>query len=169
MPTTPASRIPLAIGTLIALGLLAGCGTGGAAQPGTSQPSSMPATSAPASPETDATALALTMADSSLGSILVDGKGMTLYMFTKDSANTSACEGQCLVNWPPLLGEPTMGEGVDDSKLGSFTRTDGRVQATYNSWPLYYWKDDAKPGDVTGQNVQEVWFVLDRDGDPVKG
>lgn len=167
MPTTPASRIPLAIGTLIALGLLAGCG-GGATAP-TSQPSSMPATSAPASPETDAAALALTMADSPLGSILVDGNGMTLYMFTNDSADTSACEGQCLVNWPPLLGEPTMGEGVDDSKLGSFTRADGRVQATYNSWPLYYWKDDTKPGDMTGQNVQEVWFVLNSDGDPVKG
>ena len=167
MPTTPASRIPLAIGTLIALGLLAGCG-GGAAAP-TSQPSSMPATSAPASPETDAAALALTMADSPLGSILVDGNGMTLYMFTNDSADTSACEGQCLVNWPPLLGEPTMGEGVNDSKLGSFTRADGRVQATYNSWPLYYWKDDTKPGDMTGQNVQEVWFVLNSDGDPVKG
>ena len=167
MPTTPASRIPLVIGTLIALGLLAGCG-GGAAAP-TSQPSSMPATSAPASPETDAAALALTMADSPLGSILVDGNGMTLYMFTNDSADTSACEGQCLVNWPPLLGEPTMGAGVDDSKLGSFTRADGRVQATYNSWPLYYWKDDTKPGDMTGQNVQEVWFVLNSDGDPVKG
>jgi predicted lipoprotein with Yx(FWY)xxD motif len=62
-----------------------------------------------------------------------------------------------------------MGEGVDDSKLGSFTRADGRVQATYNSWPLYYWKDDTKPGDMTGQNVQEVWFVLNSDGDPVKG
>ena len=172
MPTTPALRIPLAIGTLIALGLLAGCG-GGAAAPATSPASppdsSAPATSAPASPETDAAALALMMADSSLGSILVDGNGMTLYMFTKDSANTSACEGQCLVNWPPLLGEPTMGAGVDDSKLGSFTRTDGQVQATYNGWPLYYWKNDANPGDVTGQNVQEVWFVLNRDGDPVKG
>ena len=178
MPTTPALRIPLAIGTLIALGLLAGCG-GGAAAPTTSQPSSQPASSAPAtsapassapaSPSGDAAALALKMADSSLGSILVDGNGMTLYMFTKDSANTSACEGQCLVNWPPLLGEPTMGEGVDDSKLGSFTRTDGQVQATYNSWPLYYWKNDANPGDVTGQNVQEVWFVLNRDGEPVKG
>jgi predicted lipoprotein with Yx(FWY)xxD motif len=108
------------------------------------------------------------MAGSSLGSILVDGKGMTLYMFTKDSANTSNCTGQCLVAWPPLLGKPTAGSGVDDSKLGSITRDDGTVQATYNSWPLYYWKDDAKAGDVLGQNVNSVWFVLDRDGEPVK-
>lgn len=80
----------------------------------------------------------------------------------------SACTGPCLVAWPPLLGTPTEGAGVDDSKLGSFTRADGSTQATYNSWPLYYWQGDAKAGDVLGQNVNAVWFVLDRDGDPVK-
>lgn len=132
-------------------------------------PATSAATSAAAAPKTaDAATLALKMADSSLGSILVDGKGMTLYLFTKDSPNTSACTGQCLVNWPPLIGKPTMGAGVDDSKLGSFTRADGSVQATYNGWPLYYWKNDTKAGDVTGQNVQTVWFVLDRDGNAVK-
>ncbi len=179
MTTTPASRIAVAAGTLIALGLLAGCTSGGTAQPAaTSAPmatgSASPATTPASSPAmttgaADAATLAVKMADSTLGSILVDGKGMTLYMFTKDSANMSACEGQCLVNWPPLLGKPTVGAGVDDSKLGSFQRTDGRTQATYNGWPLYYWKNDAKAGDTTGQNVQGVWFVLDRDGDPVKG
>ena len=113
-------------------------------------------------------ALALMMADTPLGSILVDGAGMTLYLLTNDTPNMSACEGQCLENWPPLLGEPTEGAGVDDSKLGTMTRSDGEVQATYNGWPLYYWVGDTAPGDTTGQNVQGVWFVLDRDGEPVK-
>ena len=108
------------------------------------------------------------MAASNLGSILVDERGMTLYLFTKDGPGTSACEGQCLVNWPPLLGVPREGDGVDDSLLGSFVRADGRTQATYNGWPLYYWVKDAKPGDTTGQDVQGVWFVLDRDGEPVR-
>lgn len=143
----------------------------------TSQTSSSQTSSSETSGSTDASTtaspaagavLALKMADNPLGSILVDGAGMTLYMFTKDSANTSACEGQCLVAWPPLIGVPTEGAGVDDSKLGSFTRDDGRVQATYNGWPLYYWMNDAKPGDATGQKVQGVWFVLDRDGEPIK-
>ncbi|MEN0072122.1 MAG: hypothetical protein AAGC63_14165, partial [Propionicimonas sp.] len=125
-------------------------------------------TAAP-SPAGGAAVLALAMADSRLGSILVDGSGMTLYLFTKDSPNTSACTGQCLVNWPPLVGEPTAGTGVDDSRLGSFQRDDGGTQATYNGWPLYYWKDDTKPGDVLGQNVNGVWFVIDRDGNAVKG
>jgi predicted lipoprotein with Yx(FWY)xxD motif len=110
------------------------------------------------------------MADSSLGSILVDGKGMTLYMYTKDTQNSKAsvCSGGCLTAWPALSGKPTMGAGVDDSKLGSFTRTDGSVQAMYNGWPVYYYAKDTKVGDVTGQNVGTVWFVLDRDGNPVK-
>ena len=156
----------------LCLVLLGACTTATPAAPASSAPapsaaaSSMPA-SAPA--EADAATLTLAMADSSLGSILVDGKGMTLYLFTKDTPNTSNCTGQCLVAWPPLLGEPTAGTGVDDSKLGSFTRADGRTQASYNGWPLYYWQADGKPGDVTGQNVNSVWFVLDRDGKAVKG
>ena len=93
---------------------------------------------------------------------------MTLYLYTKDSPGKSVCEGACLVAWPPLIGKPTVGAGVDDSKLGSFIRSDGRTQATYNGWPVYYYKTDAKPGDVTGQNVGGVWFVLDRDGGAVK-
>jgi len=179
MLTRPASRIRLVAGTVLTLGVLAAC-SGTPVSPGA--PTAAPATSAPAAspsngPMTtpsadvsapDAAALQLRMADTALGSIIVDGRGMTLYLFTRDSANTSACEGQCLVNWPPLLGVPTAGEGVDDSRLGSFTRTDGRTQATYNDWPLYYWVNDSAPGDTTGQNVQGVWFVLDRDGDAIR-
>ena len=94
---------------------------------------------------------------------------MTLYLFTKDTPNTSNCTGQCLMAWPPLLGKPTAGQGVDASKLGSFQRADGSTQASYNGWPLYYWQQDAKPGDVTGQDVNGVWYVLDRNGAAVKG
>lgn len=115
--------------------------------------------------------LALSLAETGLGEILVDGDGMTLYLFTNDTqgSGASTCEGQCLVNWPPLVGEPMAGEGVDDSLLGSFTKPDGTVQATYNGWPLYYWVADAAPGDTTGQGVQGVWFVLDSDGNAIGG
>jgi predicted lipoprotein with Yx(FWY)xxD motif len=168
-----ARSITLAAGAAVCAVLLSACtGAPTMAAPAASAPaasSSAPATSAPAAPAAaDPAALAIKMADSSLGSILVDGKGMTLYMFTKDTANTSNCSGQCLVAWPALAGKPTMGAGVDDSKLGSFQRADGSTQATYNGWPLYYWKGDTKPGDVSGQNVSSVWFVLDRDGNPIK-
>ena len=161
---------------VLSLVLLGGCTSAApaastGAPPSSAPASSAPASSAPASPPAtaDAATLALKTADSTLGSIVVDGKGMTLYMFTKDTKNTSNCSGQCLVAWPALIGKPTQGKGVDDSKLGSFTRSDGTVQASYNGWPLYYWQKDTKPGYVTGQNVNSVWFVLDHDGNPVKG
>jgi predicted lipoprotein with Yx(FWY)xxD motif len=105
-----------------------------------------------------------------LGSILVDSKGMTLYLFTKDTPNTSNCYEKCATAWPPLLteGAPIAGEGIDPVKLGTTNRTDGTVQVTYGGWPLYYYVKDLKAGDVTGQNVGEVWFVLSADGMMVK-
>lgn len=168
MNRTTAFRTALAVGCTLAVLGTAGCSGGTSSTSGYGAPSSAVQTTPAAQSSAPVGALALKMANTSLGSVLVDGAGMTLYMFAKDSANTSACEGQCLVNWPPLLGAPTAGAGVDDSKLGSFTRTDGRVQATYNGWPLYYWFNDKSPGDVSGQGVQGVWFVLDRDGTPMK-
>jgi len=101
-----------------------------------------------------------------LGSFLVDSKNMTLYLYTKDTPNTSNCYDKCATAWPPLLttGSPIPGTGVDDSKLGTTKRTDGSMQVTYNGWPLYYYVKDSKPGDVTGQNVGSVWFVITPDG-----
>jgi len=172
------TRIALAAAPALIL-LLSACSSSTAA-PAAPAPavSSAPAASAPAPASSsaavkapaDAATLAVKVVDSGLGKILVDGKGMTLYMYTKDTqgSNASTCSGGCLTAWPALLGKPTKGDGADDSKLGSFTRTDGSVQATYNGWPLYYYAKDTKVGDVTGQNVGTVWFVLDHDGTPIK-
>ena len=104
-----------------------------------------------------------------LGSFLVDDKGMTLYLFTKDTPNTTVCYEKCAVAWPPLLttGAPVAGEGVDASLFGTTTRTDGTVQVTYNGWPLYYYEKDKAPGDVTGQDVGGVWYVVSAEGDQV--
>ena len=104
-----------------------------------------------------------------LGSFLVDDKGMTLYLFTKDTPNTTVCYEKCAVAWPPLLttGDPVAGEGVDASLLGTTDRTDGTVQVTYNGWPLYYYEKDKAPGDVVGQDVGGVWFVVSATGEQV--
>ena len=106
----------------------------------------------------------------SLGSFLVDDKGMTLYLFTKDTPNTSVCYDKCATAWPPLLtgDKPTAGAGVDASLLGTTTRKDGSTQVTYNGWPLYYYEKDKAAGDVTGQDVGGVWFVLSAKGDKVE-
>lgn len=107
--------------------------------------------------------------DPALGKILVDGKGMTLYMFTMDEPDKSNCAGDCLVKWPPLLtqGSPKLGEGVDDSLVGTAKMADGSLIVTYNGMPLYYWFKDTKPGDTSGQNVGEVWYVVSPDGKAV--
>jgi predicted lipoprotein with Yx(FWY)xxD motif len=104
-----------------------------------------------------------------LGSFLVDDKGMTLYLFTKDTPNTTTCYDKCAAAWPPLLttGAPAGGTGVDASKFGTTKRTDGTVQVTYNGWPLYYFAKDKAPGDVTGQDVGSVWYVVSAAGDKV--
>ena len=97
-----------------------------------------------------------------LGSILVDARGMSLYVFTKDTPNTSTCYDKCASAWPPLLtsGAPLAGPGVDASKFGTATRTDGTTQVTYNGMPLYYFAKDLAAGDTNGQGIGSVWFVI---------
>lgn len=102
-----------------------------------------------------------------LGNVLVGPNGRTLYMFAKDTTpGESACYDKCAVNWPPLIteGAPAAGPGVNADLLGVITRTDGAMQVTYNGMPLYYWSQDKRPGDVRGQHVNGVWFVVNPDG-----
>ncbi len=98
-----------------------------------------------------------------LGDFLVDAAGMTLYLFAMDEENTSNCYEQCAINWPPLLvqaGEvPVPGFGITGD-LGVTERNDGTLQATYQGNPLYYWINDEAPGDTTGHEVNDVWFVV---------
>ncbi len=115
-----------------------------------------------------AAALGVSQTDD-LGEFLVDAEGMTLYLFTKDTDNASTCYGDCATAWPPLLtdGDPTLGEGLDAALVGTTERTDGTTQVTYGGWPLYYWVQDAAPGDTTGQDVGEVWYVVSPAGEAV--
>lgn len=137
---------------LAAAAVLAGCGS----EAGTDENS-----------EPTAEATTLTVASSAVGDIVTDGAGMSLYLFTQDSPGMSACTGDCLEAWPPLDGEPSAGEGVDDSLLGTIEREDGSTQATYADWPLYYFAQDTAPGDVTGQGVNEVWYLLSPAGESI--
>ena len=136
------------------------------------QPTQHPAatsTSAPVVPVTGGAAVDLGQ-NEPLGSFLVDDKGMTLYLFTKDTPNTSVCYDKCATAWPPLLttGAPVAGEGLDASKLSTTTRTDGSVQATYNGWPLYYYASDTAPDDAMGQGMNSVWFLVSPTGEAIQ-
>jgi predicted lipoprotein with Yx(FWY)xxD motif len=105
-----------------------------------------------------------------LGTFLVDGKGMTLYMYVPDTAGESTCYDACAVAWPPLLtkGAPTASGSADKSQLSTTARKDGSTMVKYGVWPLYYFAKDTKPGDTTGQGVKNVWYVVGVDGQPIK-
>jgi predicted lipoprotein with Yx(FWY)xxD motif len=111
-----------------------------------------------------------------LGTVLVDGEGLTLYMFELDrQSGKPTCYGECENLWPPVLlvdgvKAPLAGSGVKASLLGTTVRTGGLEQVTYNGWPLYLWHGDSQPGEATGQGLNNsggLWYVLNPDGVPV--
>jgi len=96
-----------------------------------------------------------------VGKFLTDSKGMTLYMFKKDSPGKSVCAGPCVVKWPLYFREMVaVPEGLPAGDFGTITREDGKRQTTYKGWPLYYFEGDKAAGDVLGQGVGNVWFVV---------
>ncbi|RJG16084.1 COG4315 family predicted lipoprotein [Massilia cavernae] len=90
------------------------------------------------------------------GGMLVDGKGMTVYTYDKDSAGKSACSGQCAANWPPVMA----GDAKLDAPYTAITRDDGSKQVAYKGKPLYTFVKDKKAGDKTGDKMKDVWHVV---------
>jgi predicted lipoprotein with Yx(FWY)xxD motif len=142
----------------------AACGSGGGG-----------ASASPAPPKTTSGAPATVgVANSSLGQILVDSQGRTLYLFQKDSGTTSSCTGACATAWPPVMatGQPTAGSGTNAALLGTTARSDGGTQVTYNGHPAYLFSGDHKAGDTNGQGVNAFgasWFALSSAGNQVTG
>jgi len=110
----------------------------------------------------------VSLASTSLGQILVDSKGMTLYLDENDKPGMPACTGECLTAWPPLVApaSPTFGAGLDASKFTTVTASDGTEQLAVNGFPLYLWMNDTKAGDLTGQAIGG-FFVVDKDGNKI--
>jgi predicted lipoprotein with Yx(FWY)xxD motif len=95
-----------------------------------------------------------------VGKFFSDSKGMTLYIFKKDSPGKSVCAGPCVEKWPLYFNEKVSApDGVMAGDFGAITREDGKRQTTYKGSPLYYFAGDKAPGDVLGQGVGTVWFV----------
>jgi predicted lipoprotein with Yx(FWY)xxD motif len=115
-------------------------------------------------------AVGVKIGQSSLGPILTDLTGRTLYAFVDDHGGNSTCTGVCLASWPALTSDKdfTAGAGADTRLLAGTKRTDGVEQAEYGSWPLYYYAGDQGPGDIDGQNVDGTWFVVGADGKLVR-
>jgi predicted lipoprotein with Yx(FWY)xxD motif len=141
----------------------AGCGGGGATA------------AKPAPPKTSSgQAATVGVAASGLGQILVNSKGLTVYLFKADQGTKSACTGACAGAWPPVLvqGKPTVGSGLNTSLVGTAPRPEGATQLTYNGHPLYTFAQDSQPGETNGQGVSAFgasWFTLNSAGNQVSG
>lgn len=180
----PARRALLLLATLL---LLAACGGADDTAAG-AQASSEPAAaatpaddepSAPASaPAGDASQAAsetasagaagtLDVSATDLGDIVVDGAGVTVYVFDNDTDGTSTCTGECETNWPPVSGDVTAAPSLEADLLTTTERDDGSTQAVYDGKPLYYFAGDQAPGDTNGQGVGELWWVIGPDGGKV--
>lgn len=104
-----------------------------------------------------------------LGLILVNSRGHTLYTFAKDKNGKSACSGSCVKFWPPLIrsGKPTAGPGVKASMLGTTKRSNGTLQLTYNTHPLYSFALDKHAGQTNGEGNLAFggrWYAVSAQG-----
>lgn len=149
----------LALPVLIATAVgLAACSPSNASSPGSSSSgggglygNSTPSQSTAATPAASGTVLAVR--STSLGKILTDGRGFTVYAFDADKGTKSACSGACATAWPPVTATgtaPHVGTGVTQSLVGEATRADGTKQLTYAGRPLYLFQGDSAPGDANG-------------------
>jgi len=132
---------------------------------------SAPSTAASTAASTSASSVTeLKTMTGSLGDIIVDGKGMVLYMYTKDTqgAQMSVCTGGCLAAWPLALADATPKLTGVTGTVTMIPTASGGKQLALNGWPLYYFAKDKAAGDVLGQGVGSVWYVLDASGTPKK-
>jgi predicted lipoprotein with Yx(FWY)xxD motif len=105
-----------------------------------------------------------------LGSIVVNGKGLTVYHASSEKNGKVVCRGNCLYFWFPVLagkGKVVLGKGLSRAKLGTTKRPNGALQVTYNGFPLYRYYRDRKPGQFRGQGVKDPagkWYVVSTSG-----
>jgi predicted lipoprotein with Yx(FWY)xxD motif len=164
--------------------LLAACGSSGSGSgttvaPATQAPATTtaPATEAPATTGSSAPAgtaageaAPVTVAKTSLGDILVDAKGMTLYAFTNDSNGTATCTGGCAQAWPPAtVDSEDLPAGLDAKVFSVVEGADETYQLKAGQWPLYTYAGDQAAGDTNGQGSGGKWFVVAPDGSLIKG
>ena len=126
-------------------------------------PSPEPETATPAGSEP----LVIVSPNATLGPILTNTHGKTLYVYFGDQPEWSACSATCSDNWPPLtvddVAAATGGKGVE-VQLSVFARDDGTLQVAANHMPLYYWIGDHTPGEAGGEGAAAMWYALSPTG-----
>lgn len=158
----------IAAGAVLALSACGGSSSNGGSNHGATQTKPKVSSHSKASSH----AAPLHVAKTSLGKVLVNSQGMTVYLLTSDKPNKSLCSAQCLSYWPPVAA-PKAGTklaGVT-GKVGSTNATDGSSIATVGGWPLYTYVGDHAPGDVSGEGIANfggVWYAVSPSGHAVK-
>jgi predicted lipoprotein with Yx(FWY)xxD motif len=146
---------------------LTACGSDAA----TKAPVPAPAAAEPSATQPQAVAASfVTISDSSLGKIMTDANGMTLYGFTSDVDGTSTCDGGCASAWPPVIVDASFDVSTLPAE-GGFSivdRADGTKQLKAGKWPLYTFGGDTAAGDTNGQGSGSSWFVVTPDGSLIK-
>lgn len=151
---------PLALGAVAVLA--AACGSG-----------SSSSSTGSAAAGTDGGSAPVRVASTSLGTVLTDSSGRTLYLLTSDTASSTTCTGACLAAWPPVAaptGSPST-TGVT-GQLGSFARPEGGRQLTVDGHPLYTYAGDSSPGQTDGEGIRSfggTWWAVAPDGSAVQG
>jgi len=156
------SRIIL-FGVVLA-GLVTACGVEAETAPtseGTS--TTMTVESAPTTTEPGATIVVVGV---SFGGVLADDNERTMYVFERDEAGVSSCYDECAANWPSVAVGLVAGSNID-ATTGSAARDDGDRQLTVNGRPVYLFSGDSQRGDINGQGLSDVWFVIGIDGEPI--
>jgi predicted lipoprotein with Yx(FWY)xxD motif len=153
----------LLVGMIAGLLTLAACGSSTSSSPAGSSGGGSSASGAPVSAGSG-----IKTTSTSLGTVLTDSKGFTLYWFAIDTPTTSKCNGTCLTYWPIVKGPVKAAHGVSlPGKFGTITRSDGTVQATYDGHPLYTYSGDNAPGQTSGNalNVSGgLWYAVTPSG-----
>ncbi len=148
----------MSLSLVLALFLLVGCSSGDEKSPVDDD-----YTPPPPPPPTEENSVRL-VSSATLGDILTDSEGRSLYFFSLDSKEGSNCSGDCLGVWPVFhTAELTLDAGLDSDDFGSITRGDGTTQTTYKGWPLYYYAGDGQEGDVQGDGINDLWYVAKPD------
>lgn len=158
-----------AIASILFLGLTGCSGESGNSSPTATGTSSASTSASATSTSSDKT---LTTSITQLGEILVGENGKTVYVFTQDKKDSgvSACTGNCLENWPPVVadGKPTVSDDIT-ATIGTIDMPNGQKQVTVDGMPVYYWHEDENPGEVKGQGVGNVWYAVAPDGTMISG
>src|SRR4051812_27836194 len=150
--------IALAIAPVAVAVVAAGCGGGGSGGgSGSAYGAAKPAAS------TNAAGAAVAVRTTKLGPTLVDSNGRSLYLFEKDKTTASTCDGACASVWPPLTtnGKPKAQGGISAAKLATTKRNDGKTEVTYDGHPLYYYVSDTKPGQLSGEGLDQFGATWD--------